>query len=192
MAPKLAAAAEADGRRELNADTVRRRSDRCKHRGAQTQCSAVFVLWRQRPMRGMVRGMKAEAPTIWELESDAEYLPPRSVAALVIGVLVALYAIALLLVARRAMGAFTAELPWQAVLITAFTSFAVISGLRILWRRAFPVRDRRRCLDRLGGVAHLGIAGRGRELSAWRFAGLGSVAAGVGGRSGVAAAAVRE
>jgi hypothetical protein len=82
--------------------------------------------------------MKTEAPTIWELESEAELLSPRAVAAVVIGVLISLYAIALLLIARRAMGAFTAELAWQVVLAAALMSFAAISGLRILWRRTFP------------------------------------------------------
>lgn len=85
----------------------------------------------------MVRGMKVEAPTIWELEAETEYLSPRTVAAVVIGTLVGLYAIALLLIARRTMGAFTEELSWQAVLATAMLSFALVSGLRVLWWRTF-------------------------------------------------------
>lgn len=85
----------------------------------------------------MVRGMKVEAPTIWELEAEAEYLSPRTVAAVVIGTLVGLYAIALLLIARRMMGAFTEELSWQAVLATAMLSFALVSGLRVLWWLTF-------------------------------------------------------
>jgi hypothetical protein len=51
----------------------------------------------------------------------------------VISGMAALYAIALLLVARRMMGALTAELPWQAVAMTAVFCFALVSGLRVLW-----------------------------------------------------------
>jgi hypothetical protein len=77
--------------------------------------------------------------TTWQLETSP-HCPPRTVGWLLGGLLAALYALALLLVARRAMGAFTVELPWQALLVTALTAFAVITGLRILWRRAIPER----------------------------------------------------
>jgi hypothetical protein len=80
--------------------------------------------------------MKSSAPTIWELESDANFLSPRVMRIVVIGGLVALYAIALLLIARRMMGALTAELPWQTVAATTMLSFALVSGLRVLWWRA--------------------------------------------------------
>lgn len=82
--------------------------------------------------------MKVEVPTTWEMHAEEEWLSPRAVALLVVSVLAVLYAIALLLIARRMLGAFTAELPWQAVLVTATTSFAIISGVRMLWRRASP------------------------------------------------------
>jgi hypothetical protein len=80
--------------------------------------------------------MKAKAPTIWELESEGEYLSPQSVRAIVVGSLGALYAIALLLIARRMSGALTEELPWPAVAMTATLSFALVSGLRVLWCRS--------------------------------------------------------
>ncbi|MDZ4658291.1 MAG: hypothetical protein SH868_12000 [Bythopirellula sp.] len=82
--------------------------------------------------------MTASAPTAWQLDSDKEHFSPRCAATLVIGVLVTLYAVALLLVARRMMGAFTAELSWTALLVTALTAFAATTGARILWRRTFP------------------------------------------------------
>lgn len=83
----------------------------------------------------MVRRMKAEAPTIWQLHSEAERLSPASVRNLVLGGLGVLYALAVLLVARRAMGALTEELSWQGVAATALLSLALVSGLRVLWWR---------------------------------------------------------
>jgi hypothetical protein len=81
--------------------------------------------------------MKSPAPTIWELESEAEHLSPQGMRGIVVGGLIALYAVALLLVARRMMGALTEELSWPAVGITALLSFAIVSGLRVLWWRSF-------------------------------------------------------
>ncbi len=82
--------------------------------------------------------MTASAPTAGQVDTDNGAGSPRLVAALVIGVLVTLYAFSLLLVARRMMGAFTADLPWPALLATALAAFAAITGMRILWRRTFP------------------------------------------------------
>jgi hypothetical protein len=81
--------------------------------------------------------MKAKAPTIWELEAEGEYLSPQVMRALVVGGLVVLYAVALLLVARRMMGALTEELAGPVVVATALLSFALVSGLRVLWWRTF-------------------------------------------------------
>ena len=82
--------------------------------------------------------MAIPLPTVWQFESKGEHYSPRFVAALVIGVLVTLYAVGLLLVSRRAMGAFTAELSWPVLLATALSGLAIITGARILWRRTFP------------------------------------------------------
>ena len=81
--------------------------------------------------------MKAKAPTIWELETEAEWLSPRVTRMLVVGGLTALYAVALLLVARRMMGALTEEPTWPVVAVTALVSLALVSGLRVLWWRSF-------------------------------------------------------
>lgn len=84
------------------------------------------------------RGMATPVPTAWQLDSEDEHYSPRVLAAVVIGVLVTLYAVGLLLVARRAMGAFTAELSSTALLATALSCLAIVTGARILWRRTFP------------------------------------------------------
>jgi hypothetical protein len=84
------------------------------------------------------RGMTPQTPSLCQLEAERAWFPQRTVAALVIGILTTLYAVALLLIARRAMGAFPTELPWPILLTTATAAFAVITGLRILWRRTFP------------------------------------------------------
>lgn len=82
--------------------------------------------------------MTTSAPTAWQLASDDEHCSPRTVAALVFGVLTTLYAVSLLLIARRMMGALTTELAWPALLVSALATFVIIAGTRIIWRRAFP------------------------------------------------------
>ncbi len=81
--------------------------------------------------------MTTNQSALWQLESEEE-LSPRTVATFVITALIVLGAAGLLLVARRLMGAFTTALPWQTAIVTAILAFAVITGLRILWRRTFP------------------------------------------------------
>ena len=81
--------------------------------------------------------MTTNQSALWQLESE-EVFAPQTVARLVVVVLVALGTAGLLLLARRLMGAFTTELPWQTAIISALLTFAIITGLRILWRRAFP------------------------------------------------------
>lgn len=72
------------------------------------------------------------------LEPSGDLFSPRGKSALVVGILTGLYCVAILFIARRAMGAFTAELSWQALTVAAIVSLAIVVGLRILWRQTFP------------------------------------------------------
>jgi hypothetical protein len=83
------------------------------------------------------RDMTIPALSVWQLERE-QRVSPRAVGALVVGVLVLLYGLSLLLITRRMMGAFTADLTWPVLFATALAAFAIITGTRILWRRAFP------------------------------------------------------
>lgn len=77
--------------------------------------------------------MTISAPITWQDESK-ELLSPRALAGFVIGALATLNGLALFLVVRRMMGAFTVELPFLMLTVTALVAFAIVEGLRILWR----------------------------------------------------------
>jgi hypothetical protein len=77
--------------------------------------------------------MATSAPITWQDESE-ELLSPRAIMAIVVGALATLNGLALFLVVRRMMGAFTSELPFLMLAVTALVAFALVLGLRILWR----------------------------------------------------------
>jgi hypothetical protein len=95
-----------------------------------------FLLWRYKPMRGMVWRMATRASLLAELEAEP-LIPARGVAAVVIGALASLILIALLLIARRVSGDITAELPLITLSATALAALAIVTGTRMLWRRTF-------------------------------------------------------
>lgn len=69
----------------------------------------------------------------WQDESK-EFLSPRAIAGFVSGALATLNGLALFLVVRRMMGAFTVELPFLMLVVTGLVTFVIITGLRTLWR----------------------------------------------------------
>ncbi len=58
---------------------------------------------------------------------------------MVISILVVFNAVGLLLVVRRFVGALTAEMSWNTMLLTAVVTTALAACARIAWRRQFPL-----------------------------------------------------
>jgi hypothetical protein len=100
------------------------------------QRSAVFLLWRRKSMRGMVRGMRTQPNAHWHVESQP-LVAPRGVAAVVAGSLASLVLMALLLLARRVSGGISADLPVGTLAATALAALVIVIGTRMLWRRTF-------------------------------------------------------
>lgn len=74
---------------------------------------------------------------LWHIEQN-ERLSRRAIGAFAIAALGLLYGIAIFIVARRAMGAFTTKLDDVSLLSAALIAFAVVTGIRVAWRRAQP------------------------------------------------------
>lgn len=80
--------------------------------------------------------MATSPPITWQDESK-ELLSPRAIAGFVIGALAMFNGLALFLVVRRMMGAFTGDLPFLMLVVTGLVTFVIVTGLRTLWRHSF-------------------------------------------------------
>ncbi|TWU21947.1 hypothetical protein [Bythopirellula polymerisocia] len=83
--------------------------------------------------------MSLSASESWPaLQHTAKWSRSQTLASAVLAVLGLLVLLGVLLVVRRLGGAFTADLPRSALLLTAVVSTAIAGSARVVWRQIFP------------------------------------------------------